>query len=67
MDRWKRLVATMVVAMCGAFSVGHYVGSASMAGTASDCRAAVDASLDEWQGVEGASERYEKYVGRCIR
>ena len=41
MDRWKRLVATMVVAMCGAFSVGHYVGSSSAAGALSDCRAAV--------------------------
>ena len=66
MDRWKRLVATMVVAMCGAFSVGHYVGASSAAGELGDCRAAVVASLDEWQGVEGASARYEKYVSRCL-
>lgn len=66
MDRWKRLVATMIVAMCGAFSVGHYVGSSSAAGELGDCRAAVVASLDEWQGVEGASARYEKYVSRCL-
>ena len=56
----------MVVAMCGAFSVGHYVGSSSAAGQLGDCRAAVVASLDEWQGVEGASARYEKYVSRCL-
>ena len=66
MDRLKRLVATMVVAMCGACSVGHYVGSSSAAGELGDCRAAVVASLDEWQGVEGASARYEKYVSRCL-
>lgn len=66
MDRWKRLAATLVVAMCGAFSVGHYAGSSGAASDLADCRAAVVASLDEWQGVEGASIRYEKYVSRCL-
>lgn len=62
-----RAVMGWCVALAIGLIVGHYAGGASMAGTASDCRAAVDASLDEWQGVEGASVRYEEYVGRCIR
>lgn len=66
MDRWKRLVATMVVAMCGAFSVGHYVGSSSAAGELGDCRAAVVASLDAERSAVGASERFVEYAGRCV-
>lgn len=66
MDRWKRLVATMVVAMCGAFSVGHYVGASSAAGELSDCRAAVVAALDAERSAVGASERFVEYAGRCV-
>ena len=66
MDRWKRLVATMIVAMCGAFSVGHYVGSSSAAGELGDCRAAVVASLDAERSAVGASERFVEYAGRCV-
>ena len=66
MDRWKRLAATMIVAMCGAFSVGHYVGSSSAAGALSDCRAAVVAALDAERSAEGAHGRFVEYAGRCV-
>lgn len=66
MPRAVRLAATITVLMVGAFSVGHYVGGEGMAAEASDCHAAVVASLDEWQGVEGAGIRFEEYAGRCI-
>ena len=66
MGRWARLAVTITVLLCGAFSVGHYVGSSSAAGAVSDCRAAVVAALDAERSAEGARGRFVEYAGRCV-
>lgn len=66
LSRTNRLLMTVTVIACGAFSVGHYAGSAGSAEQVSDCKAAVVAALDDYRSAEGASERFADYAGRCV-
>lgn len=66
LSRTNRLLMTVTVIACGAFSVGHYAGSAGSAEQVGDCKAAVVAALDDYRDAPGAFERFTDYAGRCV-